>query len=128
MLGIDYALLLALVALVTNFIPYIGPVIGTVPGMLVALTQSPSKMLQVLVLVVIVQQLESQLVSPLVMGRQLKIHPLVIVFSLLVAGSLAGFLGLLVAVPAYAAARTAIVHGYRLYRLTKEPEQPAPSP
>ena len=119
-LGIDYALLLALVALVTNFIPYIGPIIGTVPGMLVGLMQGPSKMLQVLILVVIVQQVESQLISPLVMGKQLKIHPLVIVFALLVAGSLAGFLGLLVAVPAYAVARTAAVHGYKIFRLARQ--------
>lgn len=88
-IGIEYALLLAIVALVTNLIPYVGPIIGTVPGMIVGLLASPWTMLQVLVLVVIVQQVESQLISPLVMGRKLKIHPLTIIFVLLTAGSLA---------------------------------------
>lgn len=119
-LGLDYALLLALIALLTNLIPYVGPIIGTVPGMVLALMNSPAKMLQVLVLVVIVQQVESQLISPLVMGKQLKIHPLLIIFLLLTAGSLAGFLGLILAVPVFAVSRTAFVHLYRLYKLRKK--------
>jgi predicted PurR-regulated permease PerM len=119
-IGINYALLLAVVALVTNLIPYVGPVIGTVPGMVVALLDSPAKMIQVLVLVFIVQQVESQLVSPLVMGKKLKIHPLLIIFLLLTAGSLAGFLGLLLAVPGFAVARTAWTHIRQLWLLRRE--------
>ncbi|GAB6091275.1 AI-2E family transporter [Spirochaeta dissipatitropha] len=117
LIGVDYALLLAFVALVTNLIPYVGPIIGTVPGLVVALLISPVTMLQVLVLIIIVQQVESQLISPLVMGKKLKLHPLTVIFVLLTAGSLAGFFGLLLAVPGYAVARTAIVHGYKLYML-----------
>jgi predicted PurR-regulated permease PerM len=118
-IGIDYALLLALVALVTNLIPYIGPILGTVPGMVVGLIDAPSTMIKVFVLVFIVQQVESQLIAPLVMGKKLKIHPLTIIFVLLTAGSLAGFFGLLLAVPGYAVGKTAVVHLYRLYRLRK---------
>lgn len=119
-IGVRYALLLAVIALVTNLIPYIGPVIGTVPGLIVALLDSPSQMLKVLLLVVIVQQVESQLISPLVMGRQLKIHPVIIIFLLLTAGSMAGFVGLLLAVPAFAVARTAYEYLRDLYRLRKK--------
>ncbi len=118
-IGVNYALLLAVVALVTNLIPYVGPIIGTVPGMVVALMDSPSKMVQVLIMIVIIQQVESQLVSPLVMGKKLKIHPLVIIFLLLTAGSLAGFLGLLLAVPTFAVVRTAGTYLYKLYILRK---------
>jgi predicted PurR-regulated permease PerM len=119
LLGIEFALLLAIVALVTNLIPYVGPLIGAVPGLIVALTHGSGKMIQVLILVLIVQQLENQLVSPLVIGKKLKIHPLVIIFLLLTAGSLAGFFGLLLAVPAFAVVRTAVSHMYRLVMLRK---------
>ncbi len=116
-LGIDYPLLLAIISLVTNLIPYFGPVIGAVPGVVVALLDSPAAMFQVLVLILIVQQLESQLISPLVMGRKLRIHPVTVIFALLTGGSLAGFFGLLLAVPTYAVVRTAAVHLYKLYQL-----------
>ncbi|MFW5801373.1 MAG: AI-2E family transporter [Spirochaeta sp.] len=122
-IGLEYALLMALVALVTNLIPYIGPIIGTVPGMFVGLLASPFTMLQVILLVVIVQQVESQLISPLVMGRKLNIHPLTVIFVLLTAGSLAGFLGLLLAVPSYAVGRTAAIHIYKLYALKVHSDQ-----
>jgi len=118
-IGLPYALLLALVALVTNLIPYIGPVIGIVPGMVVALVISPAKMVQVMILVFVVQQLESQLIAPLVMGRKLQIHPIIIIFLLLTAGSLAGFLGLLLAVPTYALVRTAWTHLSQLWILRR---------
>ena len=118
-LGIEFALLLALVALVTNLIPYVGPFIGAVPGLIVALTHGPGKLVKVLVLVIIVQQIDNQLVTPLVIGKKLRIHPLVIIFLLLTAGSLAGFFGLLLAVPVYAAVRTAVTHMYRLILLRK---------
>jgi len=119
-IGLPYALLLALVALVTNLIPYIGPVIGIVPGMVVALVISPAKMVQVMILVFVVQQLESQLIAPLVMGRKLQIHPIIIIFLLLTAGSLAGFLGLLLAVPTYALVRTAWTHLSQLWILRRQ--------
>lgn len=116
-IGLEYALLLAVVALVTNLIPYVGPIIGTVPGMVVGLLNSPFTMLQVVILVIIVQQIESQLISPLVMGKKLKLHPLTVIFVLLTAGSLAGFFGLLLAVPTYAVGKTAVVNMYQLYML-----------
>lgn len=114
--GLDYALLLALVAAVTNVIPYFGPIIGTIPGVIVGLLHSPWTALQVLVIVVIIQQLESQLVAPQVLGRKLLIHPIVIIFVLLTAGSLAGFLGLILGVPAFAVGRVVVSYVYKLIR------------
>lgn len=119
-IGLDYSLILALVAMLTNVIPFIGPFIGTIPAVIVGLMDSPTMMLLVLLGVVIAQQIESNLISPQVMGRALDVHPLTIILLIMVAGSLAGFMGLILAVPAYAVAKVIVKHGVRLYRLRRQ--------
>lgn len=119
-IGIEYSLLLAIIAMFTNIIPFLGPLLGVIPALIVALITSPSMVYQVLIVAVIAQQLEGNLISPYVMGKSLKIHPLTIILILLVAGSLGGFLGLLLAVPTYAVCKVIVVHVYRLYELRKQ--------
>lgn len=99
-----YALVLSLFVTATNLIPYLGPFLGALPALLLALSISPSMALKVLVVNVIVQQCEGNLISPQIMGRTLKLHPMAIVAALLVGGEVAGVLGLIVAVPALAVA------------------------
>jgi predicted PurR-regulated permease PerM len=116
-IGIEYSLILALVTMFTNIIPFIGPLIGTVPAIIVALIDSPAMVLKVLIVAVVAQQLEGNVVSPWIMGKSLDIHPLTIILVLLVAGSLGGFLGLLLAVPTYAVLKVIVSHAYRLWML-----------
>ncbi|WP_283152449.1 AI-2E family transporter [Guptibacillus hwajinpoensis] len=116
-IDLDYALILALIALFLNVVPFIGPIIGTAPGVIVGLIQSPLTALWVVLGVIVIQQIESNLVSPLVMGRKLDIHPLTIILLLLVASSLAGFLGLILAIPTYAVLKVIFTHTYRLIKL-----------
>ena len=116
-IGLEYALLLALIAMVTNVIPFFGPVIGTIPGIIVGLIHSPWVALQVFVAVVIIQQIESQVISPQVLGRKLAIHPITIIVVILTAGSLAGILGMLLAVPAYAVGKVVLISTYSLIKL-----------
>jgi len=116
-IGIDYSLILALVAMLTNIIPFIGPLIGMIPAVVVGFIESPVMVVKVLAVAIVAQQLEGNVVSPLVMGKNLNIHPLTIILLLLVAGSLGGFLGLLLAVPAYAVMKVVVSHVYRLYQL-----------
>ncbi|SEN71842.1 Predicted PurR-regulated permease PerM [Lihuaxuella thermophila] len=125
MIGIDYSLILALVTMFTNVIPFIGPLIGTIPALVVGFTDTPMMAVKVLVVAVIAQQLEGNVISPLVMGKNLNIHPLTIILLLLVAGSLAGFLGLLLAVPTYAVLKVVVSHFYRLLRLRSEMKRQA---
>lgn len=120
-IGIDYPLVLALVAMFTNVIPFVGPWIGTFPGVVVGFIDSPFMALWVVVVVVIVQQIESNLISPQIMGRKLDIHPLTIILLLLVASRFAGLLGLLLAVPTYAVGKVIVSHTYRLWRLRSKP-------
>jgi len=119
-IGLEYALLLALFAMVTNLIPFFGPVIGTIPGIIVGLIHSPWVALQVFIAVVIIQQIESQVVSPQVLGRKLAIHPVTIIVVILTAGSLAGILGMLLAVPAYAVGKVLVTHAYSLIKLRSD--------
>ncbi|RSL31189.1 AI-2E family transporter [Salibacterium salarium] len=120
-IGLDYPLVLAVVAMFTNIIPFIGPWIGTFPGVIVGILDSPFMALLVIIVVVIVQQIESNLISPQIMGRKLHIHPLTIILLLLVASSFAGIVGLLLAVPTYAVAKVVVSHTYRLLKLRYTP-------
>ncbi|WP_214794357.1 MULTISPECIES: AI-2E family transporter [unclassified Exiguobacterium] len=115
--GVDYAILLALFMMVTNIIPYVGPFLGAVPAVIVAFIQDPIKVVWVIVVIIIVQQIESNVISPLIQGKSLKVHPLTIIIVLLVAGNLAGIIGMLIAVPFYAVAKTVVQNIVRIYKL-----------
>jgi predicted PurR-regulated permease PerM len=114
---VEYSLILALVAMLTNVIPFVGPFIGIIPALIVGFIESPMMMLKVIIVVVIAQQIESNLISPQIMGRALDVHPLTIILLLLVASSLGGVLGLILAVPTYAMLKVVVKHSYRLFRL-----------
>lgn len=116
-IGVDYALILAIVAMFTNLIPFVGPFIGTIPAVFVALFQNPVMALWVIVAIVIIQQIESNLISPNVMGKKLSIHPLTIILLLLIAGNLGGLVGLILAIPFYAIGKVVVQNVYRLVKL-----------
>lgn len=113
-LGVDFALLLGIIAGITNIIPYFGPLIGAVPSVLIALLTSPALALKVIVMIVIVQQMESQFIAPQILGRSLGLHPLVVIFVLIVGGKLFGLTGLIFAVPFTAMLRIFLKHAVDL--------------
>ncbi|MBU4332000.1 AI-2E family transporter, partial [Patescibacteria group bacterium] len=98
-LGVRYALLLALFAGLMEIIPYIGPIFGAVPAVFIALTQSPIKGLLVIVLYLIIQQLENNLIVPKIMKRAVGLNPIVVILVILIGGKIAGIVGALIAVP-----------------------------
>lgn len=98
-LGVRYTLLLALIAGLTELIPYVGPTIGAIPAVLIALTDSPLKALLVVILYVIIQQLENSVIVPKVMKRAVGLNPIVVIVVILIGGKIAGILGALLAVP-----------------------------
>ncbi|WP_110112149.1 AI-2E family transporter [Bacillus sp. CGMCC 1.16541] len=116
-IGLPFALALGLIGAVTNIIPYLGPFIGAAPAVVIGLLDSPTKAMLVVGVIVIVQQLEGNVISPLIMGRKLNIHPLTIILLLLVAGNLAGILGMILAVPVYAMTKTIVLNIVRLVKL-----------
>jgi predicted PurR-regulated permease PerM len=118
-IGLPYALLLAVIATVLNIIPYIGQILGAIPCLIVAFIDAPSMVVWVIVVTVIAQQIESSLLSPHIYGKRLDIHPLTTVILLLVAGDLAGILGVILAIPAYMVVKIIVVRIYRLFLAEK---------
>ncbi|TFE02965.1 AI-2E family transporter [Jeotgalibacillus salarius] len=118
-IGLEYTIVLALVAMLTNVIPFVGPFIGTIPAVVVGFIESPLTALFVIIVVIVAQQIESNLISPQVMGKKLQVHPLTIIFLLLVAGSFGGLLGLIMAVPTYAVGKAIVVNAYRFITIRK---------
>lgn len=98
-LQIRFAVILGIFAGITNIIPYFGPILGAIPILAVAATMSYMDVLRALIAVVVIQQLESQVISPRVIGRSVGLHPLAVVFALLVGLELYGILGMIIAVP-----------------------------
>jgi len=90
---------------ITELIPYIGPWLGAIPPVLYALVQHPLSALWVTILFLGIQQFEGHVVVPNVMGRSLRLHPLLVIFGLLAGGEIYGFPGILVALPLLAAGR-----------------------
>ena len=103
--GGRYAFLFGAWAGVTELIPYIGPWLGALPPVLYALVTHPISALWVALLYLGIQQLEGHVVVPNVMGRSLRLHPLLVIFGLLAGGEIYGFPGILVALPILAAGK-----------------------
>jgi len=110
LIGLDYAVLLGTIAGLLDVVPYFGPVLGGFLPLLVGLMDSPAMALKVLAVIIFVQQVESNLITPQVLGQSLNLHPLTIIFALLLGGEVGGFLGLVLAVPLAAILKVTIEH------------------
>lgn len=100
--GLESALLFGLFCGLTDLIPYIGPYIGGATAVVVGFTQGPIVGIGVLIIVVIVQLLESYILQPMVMSKAMQLHPVTIIVGLLVFGYLFGIVGMIVATPCMA--------------------------
>ncbi|MCX7970172.1 MAG: AI-2E family transporter [Negativicutes bacterium] len=109
-LGIPYALVLGVLAALTEAIPVIGAIIGAVPALLIALLVSPATALKVLIFYVIVFKIDSNIVVPQIVGKRIRLHPMVIIICLLIGAQLNGILGMVAAVPVTAVAVVVIKH------------------
>ncbi|MHC5229787.1 AI-2E family transporter [Enterococcus sp. LJL99] len=115
-----YGLLLAVFCGATNIIPYVGPFIGAIPAILVGLFVSPWQALYMALSILVIQQLDGNLIKPLLMGKSLNIHPLTIILVLIAAGSVGGIIGMLICIPVYAVIKTLIVNLVKMYQIRKE--------
>lgn len=88
---LEYALLLALFAFFMNMIPFIGPWISLAPALVIAIIQDPILVVWVAVITLVAQQIESNLITPNIMGKSLDVHPLTVITIVLAAGNIGGF-------------------------------------
>lgn len=98
-IGLHYSLVLGLVAGILNLIPYVGSLFATVLAVFVASSQSLTMVVLTLGIFALEQFVETNFIVPQLLGRQVDMHPLVVMFAILVGGSLGGGVGALVAVP-----------------------------
>ena len=112
-LDIKFALTLGLLAGLLGLIPIIGAFIGAAPALLVALATDPSKLIWVALLFIVVQFIESNIISPRIQGSAVRLHPIFIMGTLVVASSIAGLWGVLIGVPLVAASRDVFVYFYK---------------
>lgn len=123
LIGLDYAFLFGMLAGVTNLIPYLGPYLGLLPAVAVSIFHSPVQALLCCVVVLVVQQIDGNIIYPNVIGKSLQIHPLTIILILLVAGNIAGLLGIFLGVPFYAICRTIVIFLARIVRDDKSKQK-----
>ena len=115
-IGLDYGLVLASIAAVTSVVPYLGPTIAISPAIIIAIITSPLMLLKLIVVWTLVQFIEGHFISPNIMGKTLKIHPLTIIFILLSAGNLLGIVGVVLGIPGYAILKVLVSHIFLLFK------------
>jgi predicted PurR-regulated permease PerM len=98
-IGVQYWLVLGLLIGLVEFIPLLGPWIGGIPAVLIAFLDDPMKGVWAAIAIIVIQQIESWLITPWAMAQAAKIHPLVTLFALIIFGSIFGILGILLALP-----------------------------
>jgi predicted PurR-regulated permease PerM len=105
LLGVDYFVILGIIAGITELIPIIGPILGAIPALIVVLATEPEKTIWVLLFYVGIQQLENVVLVPRIQGNAVEMHPALIIVLLAIAQQVAGFGGMLIAVPLAAVSR-----------------------
>lgn len=120
LLGLEFAIMLGIFAGIMEFIPYFGPFIGAVPAVALAGIQSWWLVLKVVIVFVIIQQLESIVISPKILGNRVGLHPVLVIMALLAGGQLYGLVGVLVAVPIVAVLKVVAVFVWRRMALSSE--------
>ncbi len=125
--GATYAALFAAWVFLMEFVPYVGPILGAVPPLLLALFTSPVTALWVLIAFIAIQQIEGHVVVPQIMGDAVGVHPLVVIFGVLVGGEIYGVLGVLIAIPVVVLLKESVVYtSERLgwFNMTLPPDDP----
>jgi predicted PurR-regulated permease PerM len=113
--GGQYALLFGFWAGVTEIIPYVGPWIGAVPPVIAAFFHSPTAALAVIILYFVVQQLESHILAPNIVGSSVGVHPLIVIFALLAGAQIGGIVGIIASLPLLAMLR----HTLQFYKFDR---------
>ena len=118
-MGVPYALVLGLLAGVLNVIPWFGPIVTEIVVGIAAVFVSPTLALFAVLWILATQQITDIFITPRVMSEQVDLHPLLVIFSLLVGSTLAGFMGLLLAIPVAAIGKGIFVHYFEKWTDSK---------
>jgi predicted PurR-regulated permease PerM len=130
LIGVPFALLIGIFSGLISFIPYVGALISVVVPVLLALISDPFSAVWVIVAFIIIQQIEGNLLQPIVMSRAVDLHPALVVFAILVMGTLFGIVGVFLAVPLVAALQVLVRELWvqRMDHIGTDPNPPAREP
>jgi predicted PurR-regulated permease PerM len=118
-IGIDFAFLIGFTAGIANVIPYVGPLIGCIPAIIVGLlSPNPMMALWAVLLLLAVQQLDGAVISPKIVGDSMGLHPIFVIMAITIGGTIAGILGMLLSVPI-----AAVIKLFLIKFMTKRREQ-----
>ena len=114
--GMKFGIVLGILAGFLNIIPYMGSFIAMIPAVIVAIVDSPLMLAKVLLVFSIEQFIEGRVISPQVLGSNLEVHPVTIIFVLLTAGKLFGLTGFILGIPGYAVLKVLFMHIFDWYK------------
>ena len=115
-IGLRYAVTLGVTAGFLNLIPYLGSFLAMLPALVLGLVAGPEMFVKVVIVFIVEQTIEGRFVSPLVLGSQLNIHPITILFVLITSGSMFGIWGVFLGIPVYASAKVVISALFEWYK------------
>jgi sporulation integral membrane protein YtvI len=110
LLQVKFALIIGILAALFDVIPYFGPIIGASPAVMLAIMESPWLTIKVILLFFIIQQIEGNIIHPKIIGENIGLHPLTVIFFVFVGGEVAGLIGMLLGVPIVAIGKVLIRH------------------
>jgi predicted PurR-regulated permease PerM len=130
LIGVPFALLLGIFSGLISFIPYVGALISVVVPVLLALISDPFTAVYVILAFIIIQQIEGNLLQPIVMSRAVDLHPALVVFAILVMGTLFGIVGVFLAVPLVAALQVLVRELWvqKMDQMGTDPDPPVREP
>lgn len=119
-IGLEFWLIVGMIAGIANIVPLVGPWVGGVPALVIALSVGDARQaFWVVVVMVGAQQIDNHLISPMIMQRTVKLHPAGVILALIAGGSIGGIFGLFLAVPTLAVLKILIGHLWRTYVLNE---------
>lgn len=121
-IGLPYSLLLAVISVPLNFIPYVGSFLAAIPVIIVGFIESPTMAIWSLVVIFIAQQIQDNVLSPIIYGKSLDVHPLTTVLLVLIGGDFYGIIGVLIALPVYMIAKIIFLRIYEIIVTDREEE------
>jgi predicted PurR-regulated permease PerM len=129
-IGVPFALLIGIFSGLVSFIPYLGATISVVIPILLALISDPFTVVWVILAFIIIQQIEGNLLQPIVMSRAVDLHPALVVFAILIMGTLFGLVGVFLAVPLVAALQVLVRELWvqRMDQIGTDPNPPTREP
>lgn len=118
-IGMPNAVLMAFFSMITSIIPFIGPFLGIVPALFIALTINGAMIIKIIIVSIIVQQVEGNLITPNIIGSKLNVHPLAVILIVIISVTLFGILGAFVGIPLFIILGIVFRNVYIIYTMKK---------